>query len=152
MRNRKFIKLNEAINYSKQNGLKILGVNVKFLNKKTNTKEYVYNYICINDNEYYKFIKKQLNHIEVVNDFESIEKIYNNYNFEILTNNKRKLYFDIDKIPKEQIDKIIDILKSKVKELINIVDEPLIFIRENQSSIHIIYDKYSIDYLHHKEL
>ena len=45
MKNRKFIKLNEAINYSKQNGLKILGVNVKFLNKKSNTKEYVYNYI-----------------------------------------------------------------------------------------------------------
>jgi hypothetical protein len=152
MKNRKFIKLNEAINYSKQNGLKILGVNVKFLNKKTNTKEYVYNYICINDNEYYKFIKKQLNHIEVVNDFESIEKIYNNYNFEILTNNKRKLYFDIDKIPKEQIDKTIDILKNKLKEMINIVDEPLIFIRENQSSIHIIYDNYSIDYLQHKEL
>ena len=36
--------------------------------------------------------------------------------------------------------------------MINIVEEPLIFIRENQSSIHIIYDNYSIDYLHHKEL
>ena len=159
VKNRKFIKLNEAMKYSKHNGLKILGINVKFLNKKTNTKEYVYNYICINDNEYYKFIKKELTDIEVVNDFENIEKIYNNYNFEILTNNKRKIYFDIDKTPKRDIIKAIDLLKSQVKEHLNIVDEPLIFIRENYfksdndlCSVHIIYNNYSIDYLQQNHL
>jgi hypothetical protein len=59
-------------------------------------------------------LKKRLNHIEVDNDkFDNTEKIYNNFNFEILTNNKRKLYFDIDKTPKRDIIKAIRFKKVK---------------------------------------
>jgi hypothetical protein len=118
------------------------------------------NYLCLNDTDYYKFIKKEIKYIEVDNDkFNRTEKIYNNFNFEVLTNNKRKLYFDIDKTPKRDIIKAIDLLKSQVKEHLNIVDEPLIFIRENYfktdddnelCSVHIIYNKYSIDFLQQK--
>ena len=52
-------------------------------------------------------------------------------------------------------------MKSQVKEHLNIVDEPLIFIRENYfkienedelCSVHIIYDKYSIDFLQQNHL
>jgi hypothetical protein len=71
------------------------------------------------------------------------------------------LYFDIDKTPKRDIIKAIDLLKSQVKEHLNIVDEPLIFIRENYfkieddnelCSVHIIYNKYSIDFLQQNHL
>jgi hypothetical protein len=90
-----------------------------------------------------------------------LKKSNNNFNFEILTNNKRKLYFDIDKTPKRDIIKAIDLLKSQVKEQLNNVDEPLIFIRENYfktdddnelCSVHIIYNKYSIDFLQQNNL
>ena len=163
IRNKKFIHLNDAFNYSKQNGLKILAINIKYFDPKTNNYQVdKMNYLCLNDTDYYKFIKKEIKDIEVDNDkFNRTEKIYNNFNFEVLTNNKRKLYFDIDKTPKRDIIKAIDLLKSQVKEHLNIVDEPLIFIRENYfksdndnelCSVHIIYNKYSIDFLQQNHL
>ena len=163
IKNKKFIHLNDAFNYSKHNGLKILAINIKYFDAKINNYQVdKMNYLCLNDTDYYKFIKKEIKDIEVDNDkFNRTEKIYNNFNFEVLTNNKRKLYFDIDKTPKRNINKAIDLLKSQVKEHLNIVDEPLIFIRENYfkienedelCSVHIIYDKYSIDFLQQNHL
>ncbi len=165
LKNKKFIHLNDrkneynALNYSKQNGLKILAIDIKYFDKKTNGYKNCYNFLCLNSDDYYKFIKKEIEYIEVINEFNSIEKIHNNFNFEVLTNNKRKLYFDIDKTPKCHIIKAIDLLKSQVKIHLNIVDEPLIFIRENHfksdndlCSVHIIYNNYSLDYLQQREL
>jgi len=175
IKNKKFIHLNDAFNYSKHNGFKILAINIKYFDAKINNYQVdKMNYLCLNETDYYKFIKKDIDKkktkddsieddsIEVDNDkFNRTEKIYNNFNFEVLTNNKRKLYFDIDKTPKRDIIKAIDLLKSQVKEHLNIVDEPLIFIRENYfkieddnelCSVHIIYNNYSIDYLQQNHL
>ena len=163
LRNKKFIHILDAFNYSKHNGLKILAINIKYFDPKINNYQVdKMNYLCLNETDYYKFIKKVINDIEVDNDkFNKTEKIHNNFNFEVLSNNKRKLYFDIDKTPKRDIIKAIDLLKSQVKEHLNIVDEPLIFIRENYfkidndnelCSVHIIYNNYSIDYLQQNQL
>ena len=117
--------------------LKILAINIKYFDAKINNYQVdKMNYLCLNETDYYKFIKKEIKDIEVDNDkFNRTEKIHNNFNFEVLTNNKRKLYFDIDKTPKRDIIKAIDLLKSQVKEHLNIIDEPLIFIRENYFKI-----------------
>jgi hypothetical protein len=77
VKNKKFIHLNDAFNYSKQNGLKILAINIKYFDAKINNYQVdKMNYLCLNDTDYYKFIKKEIEYIEVDNDkFNRTEKI-----------------------------------------------------------------------------
>jgi hypothetical protein len=161
IRNKKFNKILPALKYSKQHGLKIIAVDTKYFNKETNKIAYCYNYLCLNKQDYYKFIKKKIECIEAVNMFDNTEKTSNNFNFEVLTNNKRKIHMDIDKTPKRDIIKAINLLKSKVKEFLDIDVEPLIFIRENYfkpdndddlCSVHIIYNNFSMDFLQQGQL
>ncbi len=167
MINKRFNKQNDAFNYTKHNDYNILVIDVKYFDNKTNTYEHCYNYLCLSNNDYYNFIKnendkKNKKTIQVYNEnIKKTEKIETDYKFELLTKNKRKLYFDIDKTPKKDIKKAIDLLKNQVKQHLNIVDEPLIFIRENYfttenedelCSFHIIYNKISMDYLQQNHL
>ena len=65
LRNKKFIHLNDAFNYSKHNGLKILAINIKYFDTKINNYQVdKMNYLCLNEEDYYNFIKKDIDKLD----------------------------------------------------------------------------------------